>query len=89
MRRKAGGHYAADLVLQLPAREVGSVALTLHFIGSSEHLVVPLRAGMKGSYKGTLGLMLRYKSTKRRFNPVFCWHRYPAAVLGRAGEVIE
>ena len=27
--RKAGGHYAADLVLQLPARGAGSVAFTL------------------------------------------------------------
>jgi hypothetical protein len=89
VRRKAGGLYAADLVLQLPAREVGSVAFTLHFIGSSEHLVASLRAGMEGSYKGTLGLMHRYKSTKRRFNPGFSWHRYPAALLGRAGEVIE
>jgi hypothetical protein len=26
-KKKAGGHYAADLVLQLPARGSGSVAL--------------------------------------------------------------
>ncbi|MBR1226687.1 MULTISPECIES: hypothetical protein [unclassified Bradyrhizobium] len=29
-KKKAGGHYAADLVLQLPARGSGSVAL--HFV---------------------------------------------------------
>jgi hypothetical protein len=27
IKKKAGGRYAADLVLQLPARESGSVAL--------------------------------------------------------------
>jgi hypothetical protein len=36
---KAGGRYAADLVLQLPARGAGSVALSSAFIGSTEHLV--------------------------------------------------
>jgi hypothetical protein len=31
---KAGGRYAADLLLQLPARGAGSVALHFAFIGS-------------------------------------------------------
>jgi hypothetical protein len=39
IKRKAGGCYAADLVLQLPARGAGSVALHAAFIGSTEHLV--------------------------------------------------
>jgi len=39
IKRKAGGRYAADLVLQLPARRAGSVALHSSFIGSTEHLV--------------------------------------------------
>lgn len=37
--RKAGVRYAADLVLQLPARAAGSVAFHSAFIGSTEHLV--------------------------------------------------
>jgi hypothetical protein len=39
LKRKAGGRYAADLVLQLPARGAGSVALRSSFIGTIEHLV--------------------------------------------------
>jgi hypothetical protein len=31
-QEKAGGHYAADLLLQLPARGAGSVALHAAFI---------------------------------------------------------
>ena len=39
MESKAGGHYAADLVLQLPTRGSGSVAYHSVFIRSTEHLV--------------------------------------------------
>jgi len=40
IKRKAGGRYAAGLVLQLPARGSGSVALqSVDLIGSTEHLV--------------------------------------------------
>jgi hypothetical protein len=39
IKRKAGGRYAADLVLQLPARGAGSAAFHSAFIGSTEHLV--------------------------------------------------
>jgi hypothetical protein len=44
---KAGGRDAADLVLQLPARGAGSVAFHSPFIGSTEHWLTPLHAGMK------------------------------------------
>jgi hypothetical protein len=52
-KRKAGGRYAADLVLQLPACWSGSVAF--HFaasflIGSTERRVKPLHAGMVTSH---------------------------------------
>ena len=45
IKRKAGGRYAADLVLQLPARGAGSVALCSAFIGSTEHLVDAIARG--------------------------------------------
>ena len=45
IKRKAGGRYAADLVLQLPARGAGSVALHSAFIGSTEHLVDAIARG--------------------------------------------
>ena len=38
-QEKAGGRYAAGLILQLPARGAGSVALHSAFIGSTQHLV--------------------------------------------------
>jgi hypothetical protein len=44
-QEKAGGRYAADLVLQLPARGAGSVALHSAFIGSTEHLVDAIARG--------------------------------------------
>ena len=43
-QEKAGGRYAADLILQLPAR-AGSVALHSAFIGSTEHLVDAIARG--------------------------------------------
>src|SRR6202035_1406513 len=39
IRRQAGGRYAADLVLQLPARGAGSVALHSASRGNTEHPV--------------------------------------------------
>ena len=45
IKRKAGGRYAADLVLQLPARGAGSVALHSAFIGSTERLVDAIAHG--------------------------------------------
>jgi hypothetical protein len=39
IKRKAGGRYAADLFLHLPARGTGSVALHASFKGTIEHLV--------------------------------------------------
>ena len=39
IKGRVGGHYAADLALQLPARGAGSAALHARFIGSTEHLV--------------------------------------------------
>jgi hypothetical protein len=44
-QEKAGGRYAADLVLQLPARGAGSVALHSALIGSAEHLVDAIARG--------------------------------------------
>ncbi|MEA2908441.1 MAG: hypothetical protein QOJ15_522 [Bradyrhizobium sp.] len=44
-REKGGGRYAADLVLQLPARGAGSVALHSAFIRSTEHLVDAIARG--------------------------------------------
>jgi hypothetical protein len=44
-REKAGGRYAAGLVLQLPARGAGSVALHSAFTGSTEHLVDTIARG--------------------------------------------
>src|SRR6267142_1320500 len=55
---KAGGHYAADLVLQLPAR--GPVPLLcipscwIDLIGSAERRLTPLHAGMVRPYQGRL-----------------------------------
>jgi hypothetical protein len=43
--RKVGGRYAADLVLQLPARGAGSVALHSASIGSIERLVDAIARG--------------------------------------------
>jgi len=37
--RRAGGHYAAGLVPQMPARRAGSVAFHSGCIGSTKHLV--------------------------------------------------
>jgi hypothetical protein len=45
IKRKAGGRYAADLVLQLPARGAGSVALHAALTGSTEHLVDAIARG--------------------------------------------
>jgi len=44
--RKAGGHYAADLVLQLPARGAGSVAFHSAFMDTPSTRPAPLHAGM-------------------------------------------
>ena len=44
-QEKAGGHYAAGLLLQLPARGAGSVALHSAFVGSTEHLVDAIARG--------------------------------------------
>jgi hypothetical protein len=54
-QEKADGHNAADLVLQLPARGAGSVALHSVFIDSTEHLVDAIAL----EYEMTV---LRYKS---------------------------
>ena len=43
-QEKAGGRYAADLILQLPAR-AGSVALHFAFISSTEHLIDAIARG--------------------------------------------
>jgi hypothetical protein len=53
----AGGRYAADLVLQLPARGAGSVALHSAFIDSTEHLVDAIALGYEV-------IVLRYKSNQ-------------------------
>ena len=45
IKRRAGGRYAADLALQLPARGAGSVALHAAFIGSTEHWVDAIARG--------------------------------------------
>ena len=46
IKRKAGGRYAAGLVLQLPARGSGSVALrSVDLIGSTEHLADAIAHG--------------------------------------------
>jgi hypothetical protein len=45
IKRQAGGRYAADLVLQLPARGAGPVALHSAFVGSTEHLVDAIARG--------------------------------------------
>ena len=44
-QEKAGGRYAADLILQLPARGAGSVALHSAFIGSTGHVVDAIARG--------------------------------------------
>jgi len=44
-QERAGGRYAADLALQLPARGAGSVALHSAFISSTEHLVDAIARG--------------------------------------------
>ena len=45
-QEKAGGRYAAGLVLQLPVRGPGSVALrSVNLIGSTEHLVDAIAHG--------------------------------------------
>jgi hypothetical protein len=44
-QEKAGGRYAADLVLQLPARGAGSVALHSVFIGSTGYMVDAIARG--------------------------------------------
>ena len=46
IKRKAGGRYAAGLVLQLPVRGSGSVALrSVGLIGSTEHFVDAIARG--------------------------------------------
>ena len=45
IKGRAGGRYAADLALQLPARGAGSVALHAALIGSTEHLVDAIARG--------------------------------------------
>jgi hypothetical protein len=42
---KAGGRYAADLLLQLPARGAGSVALYFAFIGNIGYVVDAIARG--------------------------------------------
>jgi hypothetical protein len=44
-QEKAGGRYAADLILQLPARGAGSVALHSTFIGSTRYVVDAIARG--------------------------------------------
>jgi len=46
IRRKAGGRYAVDLVLLLPARGAGSVAFHAAYVAPCTWSM-PLRAGMK------------------------------------------
>jgi hypothetical protein len=44
-QEKAGGRYAADLILQLPARGAGSVALHYPLIGSIGYVVDAIARG--------------------------------------------
>jgi hypothetical protein len=44
-QEKAGGRYAADLILQLPAREAGSVALHSALIDSTGYVVDAIARG--------------------------------------------
>jgi hypothetical protein len=44
-REKAGGRYAADLILQLPARGLGSVALHSALTGSTGYMVDAIARG--------------------------------------------
>jgi hypothetical protein len=59
-KKKAGGHYAADLVLQLPARgPVPLLCIPSCWIGltdSAERRLTPLHAGMVRPYRGRLPL---------------------------------
>jgi hypothetical protein len=45
IKGKAGGRYAADLVLQLPARGPVPLLFTPHSLGSIEHLVDAIARG--------------------------------------------
>ena len=45
VQEKVGGRYAADLILQLPARGAGSVALHSAFIGSTGYVVDAIARG--------------------------------------------
>jgi hypothetical protein len=44
-QEKTGGRYAADLILQLPARGAGSVALHSALIGSTGYMVDAIARG--------------------------------------------
>jgi hypothetical protein len=44
-QEKAGGRYAADLILQLPPRGAGSVALHSAFVGSTGYVVDAIARG--------------------------------------------
>jgi hypothetical protein len=44
-QEKAGGRYATDLILQLPARRAGSVALHSALIGSTGYMVDAIARG--------------------------------------------
>jgi hypothetical protein len=45
IKGKAGGRYAADLVLQLPARGPVPLLFTPHSLGSTEHFVDAIARG--------------------------------------------
>jgi hypothetical protein len=82
-QEKAGGRCAADLVLQLPARGAGSVALHSAFIDSTEHLVDAIALGYEV-------IVLRYKSNQASvLSLVHLASINPTTLLGRADEVIE
>lgn len=81
-QEKGGGRYAADLVLQLPARGAGSVAFHYAFVDSTEHLVDAIALEYEV-------IVLRYKSNQRRFITGSSGIDNPATLLGRADGVIE
>jgi hypothetical protein len=73
-REKAGGRYAADLVLQLPARGSGSVAQQFVFLHrlravASNAALTPLHAGMATLYRGRLTLLDRDEAYYPLVNP--------------------
>jgi hypothetical protein len=53
VKRKAGGRYAADLVLQLPVRGPVPLHSAFNLIGNTWCLLTPLHAGMANPYQST------------------------------------